>query len=988
MKNTTILNPFLLRFSIALIGALFSQKIDAQVAVDAVTTQESTVSPVTWSHTVGNVSNRFLVVAVTTDGPSVSSITYNGTALTKADAQTSGESTVSEIWYLLNAPIGTYNVIVTLSGDDNVVCGAISFKNVNQTTPIGTVAKAAGNTATATVDVVCATATEMVVDAVSTDDNAVTVGAGQTSRWNISPAGGYASGATSTEPGAIGTVSMSWTQSSDNWAIVALPIKPSVSNCAALPTAGTASVASPIAHGATATLSIAGESAACTYQWLESTDGGTTYQIISGATTDPYTTAAKASGTYRYKAAVTNASGCVNITNVVTLTVNSGPCGSCTRYISGAGAETVVAGEIVCIKFGDTYTGTVQINGGILCVDSATASTTGGTFSGRFQSCLTFNNLDEIGCGIVDNKGTVSMAARTITMKGGIFKNSKTVTFTKLILDEDVSASTFTNRAGATLTLSDGITGLLMQGTPVSTFTNNSTGTVTLSAGGVIKSTGTFTNAGTFSINSDGFDMGAGSLTNSGSLTVTAGMVNVDAGTVTNSGTFLVSAGDFTIDGTSLSNSGTLTITNGTYTLGSGSHTNTATGTININGVGKDLIISSGSNTFTNAGDLNVADRIDMGIGGTTFANSLTVDANNWLMSTNSTLTNSTAGTITLTTSFDASQVTLIDNDGAMTTGTTYIISQGPFDNSGTITVGTNYSITQGPFTNSGTITTGQDFEMIQGGPHYNSGCVAVTRNANIGSTSITVNGPTGAGTRGRFCVGGISYGRAIFGGTGNLDMCDAGAPAGGWDDFSGTDNGTHCSGATCSSCNAVLPIELLSFDANKNGDLVKIYWATATETNNDFFTIERTVDGINYEFVGKLDGAGNSVSPLYYNTVDDNPIDGTSYYRLTQTDYDGKFVYSKLVSVNTTIKDELKLLYFFADQNKQQVQYQVSSSGNNALSIEITDVLGKIVLSEKIGFNQDQHQMLNMDVAELKNGIYLFKISNGVNNVMRKIFY
>lgn len=85
------------------------------------------------------------------------------------------------------------------------------------------------------------------------------------------------------------------------------------------------------------------------------------------------------------------------------------------------------------------------------------------------------------------------------------------------------------------------------------------------------------------------------------------------------------------------------------------------------------------------------------------------------------------------------------------------------------------------------------------------------------------------------------------------------------------------------------LPIELLDFDVKKVGSLVKVDWATSTETNNDYFTVERSTDGANFSAIGTIAGSGNSHSEIHYDFIDKNPVKGTSYYRLRQTDFDGK---------------------------------------------------------------------------------------------------
>lgn len=102
-----------------------------------------------------------------------------------------------------------------------------------------------------------------------------------------------------------------------------------------------------------------------------------------------------------------------------------------------------------------------------------------------------------------------------------------------------------------------------------------------------------------------------------------------------------------------------------------------------------------------------------------------------------------------------------------------------------------------------------------------------------------------------------------------------------------------------CDNCGVALPIELISFEAKLNtNNQVDIFWATASEQNNDFFTIERSTDGLNWEIVTTVAGAGNSINRIDYHAYDARPVSGISYYRLKQTDFDGAFEYSYIVSV------------------------------------------------------------------------------------------
>jgi|694.fasta_scaffold38805_4 hypothetical protein len=95
------------------------------------------------------------------------------------------------------------------------------------------------------------------------------------------------------------------------------------------------------------------------------------------------------------------------------------------------------------------------------------------------------------------------------------------------------------------------------------------------------------------------------------------------------------------------------------------------------------------------------------------------------------------------------------------------------------------------------------------------------------------------------------------------------------------------------------LPIELLYFKGKNVDDYNNLYWSTASEHNNDYFTLEKSYDGYVFHVVDKIDGAGNSTHQLYYEFHDYNLQPLITYYRLKQTDYDGKYEYSEIISID-----------------------------------------------------------------------------------------
>ncbi|HEX9823253.1 MAG TPA: fibronectin type III domain-containing protein, partial [Actinomycetota bacterium] len=195
------------------------------VAVDNTSSTTGTGSSLTWSHTVGSGSNRVLIVGVSIrkSAKTVTNVTYGGVdGFTQAGTQTFDATDHRvEIWYKIVPTIGTANIVVTLSGAEDAVAGAVSFTGVHQTTPLGTFTGAGGNNQTPTVDV-ASDGDELVlaVVSISGDHNGMTLGGGQTQRWSESngTSDGSEFGAASTKPGQA-TVTMLWSAVNANkWA--------------------------------------------------------------------------------------------------------------------------------------------------------------------------------------------------------------------------------------------------------------------------------------------------------------------------------------------------------------------------------------------------------------------------------------------------------------------------------------------------------------------------------------------------------------------------------------------------------------------------------------------------------------------------------------------------------------------------------------------------------------------------------------------------
>lgn len=176
------------------------------------------------------------------------------------------------------------------------------------------------------------------------------------------------------------------------------------------------------------------------------------------------------------------------------------------------------------------------------------------------------------------------------------------------------------------------------------------------------------------------------------------------------------------------------------------------------------------------------------------------------------------------------------------------------------------------------------------------------------------------------------------------------------------------------------LPIELLDFTAiSSDNKKIDLNWKTASEINNDFFTIENSVDGINWTALKQIKGAGNSTELLNYASVDEHPYVGTSYYRLKQTDYDGKFSYSAIKDVTVNTQTEL-LIY----PNPAQEIITLNGNESELNGMRIYDLLGKDV-TNRIREIKKQSNLLTLDLKNLSSGWYYIKTLHSTSKLYRQ---
>lgn len=189
--------------------------------------------------------------------------------------------------------------------------------------------------------------------------------------------------------------------------------------------------------------------------------------------------------------------------------------------------------------------------------------------------------------------------------------------------------------------------------------------------------------------------------------------------------------------------------------------------------------------------------------------------------------------------------------------------------------------------------------------------------------------------------------------------------------------------------CGSVLPIKLSYFRVKQENSTAKLTWATATEIKNDFFTVERSPDGINFSELFDVMGAGNSTMELEYSSTDNDPIKGYNYYRLRQTDYDGNSEYSEIISFKyINAIGENKIIASSTNPNpfinNFTINYSIPKKEN--VEVQIATFKGNLVYSETVNANEGENAFTFNDTKNLFPGIYNVRIILKGEVVSKKI--
>lgn len=190
---------------------------------------------------------------------------------------------------------------------------------------------------------------------------------------------------------------------------------------------------------------------------------------------------------------------------------------------------------------------------------------------------------------------------------------------------------------------------------------------------------------------------------------------------------------------------------------------------------------------------------------------------------------------------------------------------------------------------------------------------------------------------------------------------------------------------------NAVaLPVELLSFSAEKVGSLVQLDWTTSTEINNDYFIIQKLGDDEEFYDLAMVDGAGNSNVELNYRIFDNNPHEGNNYYRLKQIDFDGKSSFSEIRYVgfkNSKIKS-FEISVYPNPSNGENLSISIHDSEAKDYSIKVLNSVGQILWVKQIeGVILGTDLIIDVNFQQkLSKGLYSILIQNSKKSETYKV--
>jgi hypothetical protein len=533
----------------------------------------------------------------------------------------------------------------------------------------------------------------------------------------------------------------------------------------------------------------------------------------------------------------------------------------------------------------------------------------------------------------------------------------------------------------------------------VNNLTINPGAVLTIQSGATLQICGNFTNNGTLicAPGSTVTFIGTGTQTLSGAFENTDGFFNFTVNKLT--GTVVLTSnidvdGDFlTSNNTSILNTnGNRVRVGGNFTNANGNSTFTNTGTTGTLG-----FIGTGARSYTQGSsqlDLNFV------IMNKTGAGTVTLNSNMFIKATSGDLTLTNGKIITGTNRVDVAN----GSPNAVNAGSvnSYVVGNlyrtlsgaaGSFD----FPLGTsaNYERANVTFTTTTTIPRLLTrFDPWAGAPNTIglTECLGnyILPAQNMGLWTINASANPSSGT---YNMTLYSTGATNTAGASGWTIQKAASTAGPWS-FNGTCAFSSVSVIARTSMNGFsvfgvaqsttpLPIELMDFNGYRYNEVNVLRWTTASEINSDYFLIEKSRNGYDFELLEKLNAQENSYKPIDYAATDEKPFNGITYYRLKFYDIDGTFEYSKTIAVSSEISKDLKISSVFPNPGKDELNMEYSVSSSTNLTLVMTDATGRQIKNLEVTIKGNG--TYTIDTSNLAEGLYLFSISD--NDSFKEVY-
>jgi fibronectin-binding autotransporter adhesin len=682
---------------------------------------------------------------------------------------------------------------------------------------------------------------------------------------------------------------------------------------------------------------------------------GTGTFTISGGTVDAITSAKSitnamiinSSFAFTGSQNLTQGTGTVTLNATPTITTNANSL-TIGGVISGAFGITKAGVGTAVLTGANDYTGAITVNAGVLNIRHATAT---GTTAG----------------------GVTVASGAALEMQGGITVGAEALTLNN---DGVSSAGSLRNVSGNNTW--GGAIALSSNATRI----NSDAGTLTLS-GAISNGAINLTMGGAGDIAANGvIGNGAGTLVKDGAGQLTLGATNTYSGTTTLTlGTILLGAAQTSLTNDIVLTAGTLNAagfaitTSGAWTNNGATYTH-GNNTVTLTGASKTI----GGSTSTTFYNLTNSGATTLGVA-TTVSNTMTL-GNHLTLSTYD-LTIGASGEFA---GYDNTKFVVTNSTGKVTQNS---LGSGAAAGKQVFPIGYSSATTDyTPCVMDNTGTTDNISVYVSSG-RLASGTSGIAKTSNCVDRSWHVSEAVVGGSTVTMTLQWdvarelTSFTRTnCYIGHYNGASWDTGITAGSATNVSGSIY--EISRASISSFSpfdvedpSALPITLIDFKAKQEGEKVRLDWETGTEENNEYFTIERSIDGKNFEKVFTKDGAGNSKTNLYYFGYDNKPYTGVSYYRLKQTDLDGKFAYSDIESVNFTETEKENTINMAVYPNPAiDNTFHIDFSAEKAETyyISMYDELGKLIHFETVEAEKGKNT-LEVKLPGIASGMYVLEL-------------